>query len=504
MLLAFLKGEQMQSIFKNYKKKYFKKIGALASLLLISQIMACAPGSENKNTSNEELACNSIQNLQTHSSEQAFPQESKSITIDSQIDSYIIEFEDETDLIESGLPPSGKPVHDYIVSGVHLKNVGRNTFSFDIKGDENTKKELIQKIAQERNFKFVEPDYPLFLIPNDEEVNFQNSTDDSNETLSTPQWHHSNIQSQSAWKFTLGSEEIVVAVVDSGIDYRHKDLQSNIWMNSQEIPGNNRDDDENGFVDDIYGWNFVSGNSNPMTTTSSNHGTHVAGIIGASGSTTKGIYGGAQKVKLMALKFIGNDGSGSTSNAIKAIDYAVKKKVFAINNSWGSTSRSQALESAIKRAEKAGVLFIVAAGNGINGTGFDIAQKAYYPAAFTETNIIRVAASKADNNLTKFSNYSKKLVDVAAPGSSILSTVTGNSYMKMSGTSMAAPLVTGLAVLVKSANPSLTYQQVKAIISSSVDPIISLKNKILSGGKINSLKAVSMAANISMDLTGCY
>lgn len=499
----------MQHISKILNEKTAKKQIGLLALLFLTQLTACAPSSGGGSAAGEGLTCDSNQNIYqepisgTQGYEQDVVSESAStepkIKIDPNFDSYIVEFEEDS-YETTSLQPSGNSVHEYQVSGLSLKNIRSNTFSLKLSGDEYFKKEMVQKLGNQRKIKFIEPDYPLHLIPQEASEEMEVAA-----TVSTAaQWHHQTVQTSSAWQVTKGSQDIVVAVVDSGIDYNHTDLRNNMWKNPQEIANNGKDDDGNGHVDDVYGWNYVNNNGKPLTTSGSHHGTHVAGIIGATGTASRGVFGEAQKVKLMALKFIGDTGTGITSNAIKAIDYAISKKVFAINNSWGSTNRSQALEAAIKRAERAGILFVVAAGNGDNGVGYDITRRGYYPAAFTQSNILRVAASKSDNTLTRFSNFGKSLVDVAAPGYNILSTITGNSYMKMSGTSMAAPIVTGLAVLIKAANPNLSFSQIKGIIKSSVDPITSLKTKISSGGRVNARKAVSMAANISSDLSGCF
>lgn len=471
----------------------FSKISAaILALFLMTQLSACAPFSGGEQSAGEALMC--TQNLQTFANLSANANTQK-ITIDQNIDSYIVEFEANSNI---DLEPSGNAVHEYEVSGIKLKNISLNTYSLELTGNEIEKYELIQRLEKHRTIKFIEPDYPVYQIPD------EYAEEDATAAVpGSSQWAHQNVQSAYAWKLTTGSDRLVVAVVDSGIDYTHIDLKNNIWSNADEVADNGIDDDHNGYVDDIRGWNYVKGNNNPITTSSSNHGTHVAGIIGATGAGSRGIYGQAPHVRLMPLKFIGDTGTGASSHAIRAIDYAVSKKVFAINNSWGSNSKSQALEAAIKRAERAGILFIVSAGNGSNGVGYDISKRNYYPAGYTASNIIRVAATKSDNTLTKFSNFSQAMVDVAAPGYSILSTVTGNKYMKMSGTSMAAPLVTGLAVLVKAANPALNFSQVKAIISSTVDPVITLKNKISSGGRVNARKAVAMAANVSSDFN-CY
>ncbi len=462
--------------------------------------MACAPsggGSGGGQTHDSPLSGSPIVcGLEASSTSEESVASGPYIHISENFDSYIVEFEDDS----RGIPPSGNPLYEYVVAGVTLKPLSHTTYTFEMSGSKRDKEETIERLAQNRTIKVVEPDYPVHSIHQEEIIEAQDTKNMDDMDLidqdAVSQWAHTNTKIPAAWTTTKGSRDIVVAVVDSGIDYGHTDLKDNAWINPGEIL-NGKDDDGNGYIDDIYGWNFVSNNNNPKTTSSSNHGSHVAGIIGATGRNKSGVFGAAQNVRLMALRFIGNSGSGNTSNAIKAIDYAVKKKVFAINNSWGSPYKSQALQNAITRAEKAGVLFVVAAGNGSGGKGYNISTTPYYPAAYTHSNILRVAASKTDNNLTAFSNYSKSLVDVAAPGQNIISTVTGNKYTRMSGTSMATPLVTGIAVLVKAANRALNYSQIKAIISASVDKTSVLNSKIKSGGRVNAKKAVEMAAQMS-------
>ena len=282
----------MHNISRNLDKKSAKKHMGLCALLFLTQLTACAPSSGGGNAAGEGLMCN--QNLYEeknnyHSSETSTQEQ---ITVDPNIDSYIVEFENDSYESSSGLQPSGNSIHEYEVSGLSLKSIRTNTFSFKLPGDLSFKKEMIQRLGNKRKIKFIEPDYPLYLIP-------QDANDEIQATASTTsaQWHHQTVQTPSAWQLTKGSQDIVVAVVDSGIDHTHPDLQANMWVNSQEIPNNGRDDDRNGYIDDIRGWNFFSNNSNPKTTSSSNHGTHVAGIIGATGRTSRGVYGEAQKVK---------------------------------------------------------------------------------------------------------------------------------------------------------------------------------------------------------------
>ena len=391
------------------------------------------------------------------------------LNLNSLYSDYIVSFQK-----VHSLQPSGQPLREYNVKSIQLKKLNDKTFTFKMPISEI--EQTLQKLSEIGEIEFLEPDFEV------------QATQVKTSSFNQAQWAHHLIQSEQAWAKSNGAHHLVVAVVDSGIDYQHIDLKNIIWKNSLEIM-NGLDDDRNGYVDDIRGWNFVEKNNDPKTNVNSNHGTHVAGIIGSQGNTSSSVKGETQHVRLLPLRFISETGTGSTSNAIRAIDYAIQKKVFAINNSWGSFNRSEALSQAISRAEKAGILFLAAAGN----DGINLSQMPFYPASFPHSNLISVAATQANDQLTSFSNYSRELVDVAAPGSQILSTVTGNRYMKMSGTSMATPFVAGLAVLVKAANQNLNFLQIKSIIQSSVDQKAGLFNKVKSSGRINAKKAVDLA-----------
>ncbi len=422
-------------------------------------------------------------------------------TLDPKFQNFIVKFK-EGGPHSGSLVPSGNAVRRYQVKGIEAQMIANNSFSLKLVMTEDNRKQFIENLNTQTDVEYVEPDYPIYPIGNQvpstlsstlsPSVNSAAITASSVANISS-QWALQTVNAPAAWSLTQGSPNIVVAVLDSGIDYTHPDLKDNMWKNPNETV-NGLDDDANGYIDDIYGWNFASKNSNPISTTTAPHGSHVAGIIGATGANNTGTYGIAPVVKLMSLKFIGDTGTGSTSNAILGIDYAIQKKVFAINNSWGSTGTSMALQQAVARAEAAGILFVVAAGNGdANGLGVNIDSQPWYPASYTNTNVFPVAASDAQDHLATFSNYGVNQVLVAAPGVSILSTITNFSYELMSGTSMATPLVTGLSVLVKAANPKLTAQQVMTIIENSVDKVPSMAGKILSGGRINALSAVNAA-----------
>ncbi len=267
------------------------------------------------------------------------------------------------------------------------------------------------------------------------------------------------IDAPNAWDISTGSEEVVVAVIDTGVDYTHPDLAANMWVNSAEIPGNNLDDDGNGIKDDIHGARFVSSpNGNPMDDNS--HGSHVAGTIGAVGNNALGVVGVNWRVKIMALKFLSSSGSGTLSGAIQAINYVVLMKdrgvnVRVVNNSWGGGSYSQALRDAISRANDAGIVFTAAAGNESNDN--DLSPS--YPAGYDVPNVVSVAAIDADGNIAGFSNYGASSVDIAAPGVDILSTTPGATYATYSGTSMATPHVSGALALLFATEPSLSAGQ---------------------------------------------
>jgi subtilisin family serine protease len=263
------------------------------------------------------------------------------------------------------------------------------------------------------------------------------------------------ISATRAWDISKGSSDVVVAVIDTGADYNHQDLSPNIWTNPGEVAGNGKDDDGNGYIDDIHGWNAVANNGDPMD--DNGHGTHCAGTIGAVGNNARGVAGVNWNVKIMPLKFLSATGSGSLSGAVAAINYMVTMKNRGVNirvasNSWGGGGYSQALYNAIQAASAAGIAFAAAAGNESN----DNDANASYPAGYDVPNVISVAAVDRDGNMASFSNYGANTVDIAAPGVSILSTWPGNSYNVLSGTSMATPHVSGALALLFAAEPNLS------------------------------------------------
>ena len=291
-----------------------------------------------------------------------------------------------------------------------------------------------------------------------------------------------------AWKkydAKSGKRQVIVALIDTGVDITHPELSGSIWTNTGEIPGDGIDNDGNGYIDDVYGWNFYDNNAQVFTGTDDNHGTHSAGTIAAArnGVGTVGICAPAY-VKIMVIKTLGtSSGVGTVSNVVKAIRYAQANGASICNLSFGTMKYSEELYQAIKDS---GMLFIVAAGNGdASGNGYSIDEQPMYPASFELDNIISVANLRFDGQLDRASNYGVRSVDLAAPGNYILSTITGNDYAYMSGTSMAAPMVTGTAAMLYSCDASLSLMDVRNRILQSARPLESLSGKVATGGMLD-------------------
>jgi subtilisin family serine protease len=323
------------------------------------------------------------------------------------------------------------------------------------------------------NVALVQPDYFVAAerVPND--------------PLYRNQWPYNNpfnqastIKATAAWDTTVGSGQSIVAVIDTGIDLAHPDLAANLWRNAGEVPGNNVDDDGNGFIDDIHGYNFVRNTGSPVD--DNGHGTHVAGILGAVGNNGLGVAGLAWNVKIMALKFMDASGRGATSAALRALNYAVQMGATISNNSWTSSAADSVLETGIRNAQAAGHIYVAAAGN--TATNLDVRK--IYPAGFTPDNIVAVAALDSSNRLASWSNWGPNTVDIAAPGSGIYSTLRGNRYGTMSGTSMATPFVAATLALVRELHPTWTYRQVIDQVLNSADRLTTLNGKVASG-KLN-------------------
>ena len=420
------------------------------------------------------------------------------------------------------------------------------------------------------------------LLPNDTNIGELAGLDNRGQTGGSSD---ADIDAPEAWSFVdsklapstsvtqVGSRRVVAGEIESGIDYTHPDLNLNVWINPGEIPAalraaltdtdgdglisfvdlnatanasfvtdhnvnhfidagdllvdsrwvNNTDNDQNGFVDDLVGWDFSTvietsngttvspGDNNPMD--EFRHGTHVSGILGATGNNNLGVTGVSWAVSLLPLRFLGADNKGATSNAVRAINYATMMRdkyqktlenpaivdgsaganIRVTNNSWGgSTSGSAALRDAIAAEGEADILFVAAAGNGnAFREGNDNDLLPFFPANSELGNVISVAAVDEFDQLAPFSNYGVRTVDIAAPGVGILSTVPGGQFRHDNGTSMAAPFVSGVAALIASIAPDATALEIRDAILKSVDLIPALNNRVATGGRLNAFNAVT-------------
>lgn len=304
----------------------------------------------------------------------------------------------------------------------------------------------------------------------------------------------SDINVLPLWKEGVtGERKLLVAVVDSGIDYTHPDLAANIYKNPGEVPANGIDDDANGVVDDVYGANFSKGAGIGNGRDDNNHGTHCAGTIGAVGNDRNGISGVNWAVSMLPVKFLAASGKGTLEGAVNAIKYTTKMGAKIISNSWGGGAYSEIMKAAIKASGDSGALFIAAAGN--NGSDNDANPR--YPSGYLLPNVMSVAATDNRDGIAEFSNYGKKTVHVSAPGENILSTVRGGKYDIYSGTSMATPHVSGIAALIWGVNPAWTAAEVKERLINTSTPIRALKKKTVSQGRVNAYNALHNIVTLS-------
>jgi len=337
----------------------------------------------------------------------------------------------------------------------------------------------------------------LNLTPND--PNFGN------------QWGHGASRTPDGWAFTTGGAGVVVAVIDTGVRYLHPDLADNIWTNPGEIPGNGLDDDANGYVDDIRGWDFAGSSrtdpndadADPMDGDSGYHGTHVAGIIGARGNNGTGVAGVSWNVQIMPLKAMADDGDSLASiDIIAAFLYALENGARVVNCSFGGDTYDSFEYLALATLRNAGVLVVCAAGNGDddnNPLNTDVSP--HYPSGYNLDNIIAVAAGTQTDALASFSNYGPASVDLMAPGVGILSTYSSSTYAYKSGTSMATPFVAGVAGLLVDRKPGWFYPELKAAILNTVEKTATLSGRVLSGGKLNAQFALCSAGTVTGDVT---
>lgn len=302
----------------------------------------------------------------------------------------------------------------------------------------------------------------------------------SNEPQGAAGVEGSDVNALKAWDLTKGSKSIRIAVIDTGVDYNHPDLKENMWTNLAEANGKaGVDDDQNGYIDDIHGYDFANNDSDPMD--GNDHGTHCSGTIGAIHNNQVGVAGVMSDVSIVAVKFLGDDGSGSLEAAIKAIDYATTLNVDLMSNSWGGGGRSQALLDAIQRASDKGIIFTAAAGN--SSSNNDTSPS--YPASYQTPNMVAVAATTAQNGLASFSSYGRNAVHIGAPGHNILSTIPGGKYDVFSGTSMATPHVSGVLGLLLAKEGRMPHAVMRERLTMTGVPVAALRGKTQTASRID-------------------
>ena len=341
--------------------------------------------------------------------------------------------------------------------------------------------ELVQRFEATTGISYVQPNYEqkALAIPNDprfEELYAMRNVGQTGGSSGC------DISATLAWDRTTGNESVIVGVIDSGVDYNHEDLAANMWINSGEVPGDGIDNDGNGVVDDVYGYNSIEDSGDPMD--DNKHGTHCAGTIAAVGNNGIGVAGVCWTARIMALKFLDSDGRGDTANALACIEYAVLNGAKILSNSWGGGAYSYALKEMIDAAGKQGVLFVAAAGN--EGTNNDVTP--HYPSSYSCENIIAVLSVDHNDRRASSSCYGLESVDIAAPGVNILSCYMGGGYVKLSGTSMATPHVSGAAALLLSVNQGMTPYQIKETLMNSGDPVA--EGLCVSGKRLNVARAL--------------
>jgi thermitase len=354
---------------------------------------------------------------------------------------------------------------------------------------------VISELQQNEQVEYAEPNFIFHATatPNDPEYSRlwgMNNTGQPDEAAPTDKtktgYPGFDIGAEKAWDITTGSSSIVIGIIDTGIDINNPELADNIWVNEKELNGKTGvDDDGNGYIDDIHGYNFAE--DKPEGLDNNGHGSHCAGTIGGTGNNGAGIVGVNWKIKMVPIKFLDASGGGTLVNAVKAVDYATKLGVNLTSNSWSGGNFTQALKDAIERAQAAGQLFVAAAGN----TAANNDVNPGFPASYDLDNILSVAAVNNRGEMATFSCWGQKSVDIAAPGVNVLSTVLKGALQLYSGTSMAAPHVAGVAALVLSNEPKLSYLELKERLMNTSKKYAGLKLKTVSGGLVNAYHALT-------------
>ncbi len=364
----------------------------------------------------------------------------------------------------------------------HIKMTGRSS-----------RKVLMDELRLDPSVEYVEPNYVIHLSQTSE-TEAQILSGEQTQIMSsggsaTYSQDSAPVKVAQSWSSATSPNSVIVAVLDTGLDYNHYVMTSTsgVWTNSSEIPSNGIDDDGNGFIDDVHGWNFASSTNNPMD--DNGHGTHVSGIVLGIGQNILAATLSTSKIKIMPLKFMDSSGTGTTAAAVSAIYYAIANGAKVINNSWGGSGYAQSLNDALTYAYNHGLFIASAAGNYASNDD----SSPLYPANLSIPSQLSVAATDNYDVLASFSSYGRSTVHVAAPGVSILSLYPGNSFAYLSGTSMAAPFVAGLAAQVLREAPQLTGYQVRQIITQSVDVVSGLANYVSTSGRVNALTTVQNA-----------
>jgi thermitase len=464
-------------------------IGALVATLIISIVFQGATQEGETQAENQSTAAE----------QPSFPAPSDGEFVPGEVIVGLEESATQADLAALNERTGAETEEDLVRSDVNLVDLPRQL----------TVEEAVERYEASPDVEYAEPNFLIFpsRTPNDSHFSKLWGLHNTGQTIGsqagTPD---ADIDAPEAWNTSTGTPQTVVAVIDEGIDINHPDLRNNIWTNTDEVPANAIDDDRNGYVDDLHGYDFANDDASvydpdPLNANKGDeHGTHVAGTIAAQANNATGVSGVNWEAQIMALKFLGPNG-GRTSDAIEAINYAVANGAKISNNSWGYMgSPSRSLQDAIARADSSGHLFVAAAGNGgsdgIGDNNDRNSNNTHYPASYNNANIIAVAATDNRDRLASFSNYGATTVDLAAPGVNIASTLPGNGYGYYSGTSMATPQVTGVAALLRSQSPTLDDAQMKSAILDSADKKSRLTGKVLTNGRLNASSALSSVVRV--------